>query len=177
MAVLATHRANIEKLLAGEIGTGHTIASGHFHLASDDSIDYASRAERRVTVRIGQRLALPGLTPNQLDSFGLYQYPVTIAVEYLRTQAGGDLAERLGEQGGPGTDEAIDDRADTDQHVIENCLAWYENWTAIGTDPAVIKLVPSTENAPTVTRGSDTVAVMHPYVLWVQATVPGSYTP
>lgn len=175
MSYLASHRANIESILCSGAGTTHTITAGTFHLASDDSQDYQSRAERRVTVRIGPRVPLPGLAVNQLDSFGLYQHPVTIMVEYLRTTAGGDLAERLGEQGGPATDDAIDDRIALDQHQIENALAWYENWTTIGTDPAVIKLVPAQEAPPTVVRKPDVVAVTHPYVLWVQATITGSY--
>jgi hypothetical protein len=175
MAYLQTHRERIEAILTTAYGTTRTIAAGRFHLGADDSQDLASTAERRVTVRVGPGKNLPGTSPNELDSYKLSEHMLTVAIEYMRTTAGGGLAESItdAEQQGPATDEAIDDRIAMDQTDVAAVLCWYENWT--GLTPSIIKIEEVRDAAPVVTRTTDTVRAVITFVLWTQDVRTASY--
>lgn len=177
MAYSITLRQRVEALLLGTYGTGRTMQAGRFHLNAPDDQDYASTAERRVNVTVGPRKRIGDLTPNPLDGYVLYEHPVTVVIEYARTHAGGDLAERLGEQGNPGTDEAIMDRMTSDQHDVEMVLGWYANWS--GLDPDLFNLKADPGSASKTDMRGQVAKLTLNYVAWVQATsaTPGTYSP
>lgn len=177
MAYSLTLQTRIEALLLGTTGTGRTMQTDRFHLSSDDGQDYASAAERRVTVEIGPRREIAGAPHNPLAGYVLGEHTVTVAVEYSRTRAGGDLAERLGEQGNPGTDEAIRNRMNSDQHDIEMVLGWYQNWASL--DPDLFNLKPSPGTPPRIELKGQVARMTLSFVAWVQATsaTPGTYSP
>lgn len=172
MGYSTTIRQRFENLLTGATGTTHTMVAGRFHLDAEDDQNYASTAERRVDVKLGIGVPIPGTSMNQIDSFVLREHVATITVEYERTHAGGDSAEGLTEQHGPGTDDAITDRMTLDAHDIENVLGWHENWSSL--DPAVF-LVKPFEPIPRVDWKPQTARMVLLYRVWVQATVTGSY--
>lgn len=163
--------------MLGTYGTGRTMQAGRFHINSPDDQDYASTAERRIAVTVGTRRRIGDLTPNPLDGYVLYEHPVTVVIEYARTRAGGDLSERLGEQGNPGTDEAILDRMNSDQHDVEMVLGWYQNWSGLDPDLFNLKADPGAASK-TDLRGQVAKLTLN-YVAWVQATsaTPGTYSP
>lgn len=167
-------RQRIEALICGETGTTRTMAASRFHRRAPGSMDPpADSSERAIEVEIGPPHDLPGQVNNPLDGHALYEHDVTIRVHYALTHAGGDLAEGLTEQHGPGTWDAVRDRATTDAHDLYAVLAWHENHA--GTDPVIIDLAPTAPGRLVQRPG---VAVLElPYRLWVQATFPGSYAP
>lgn len=165
-------RERAEAILCDAYGeSGHTVASGQFH-RSATVLDAQASSERRVTVLVGLRVNTDGVV-NDLDGFGLFDYPLVVQVDYARAGGGGDLAEGLGEQHGGATDEDIADRMTVDQHVIEHALHWYGNWS--GLDPSVFNV--RVENAPEQEFEGDIASMRLRFTAQTNATVPGSYTP
>lgn len=121
-------RGVLADLLLGARGTTRTITAGRFvEHAPDAPVDGmpADAAERRFEI-----VMMEGANSrpyNAIDGFKLARFDVTIRLTYSLTNAGGDVVESDTPQGGPGTLDAIRDRANSDRMEIERVLSWVEN--------------------------------------------------
>lgn len=180
MGLLDTHRQRAADLLTGATGTSPWIVPTSpagflaFHpVPPDRSVEDVDigQAERAFDLTWGTRRPLAPI--NHLNRFGDYAYPLAVRVSYVLTGAGDDEAERIGEQGGSGALDAVEDRAELDRHTIEAVLGWDLNWG--GLTPTVITCRPM--------HTGDLVAIEERAVLtvrfelWVRAAVPGSFAP
>jgi hypothetical protein len=170
-------RQRIEALVAGEYGNTRTITSGRFHRKAPDARTLEqhphSACERAFEVIIGRRKPIAPVNP--LHSTAIYEHPLTIRVAYALTDAGGDLAETLVEQDGPGTIEAARDRADTDAHDIAAVVCWYENYAGLTPDVFDIH---ETDDGHEETLDDDRLIVEIRLALRLEATVYGAgYAP
>lgn len=175
MSYGTTLRLALEALLAGESGSTRTMSSARFHRCpADTDAPPAHSAERAVRVYIR-----PGTyvhPHNTRDPHCLKRHRVTVRVWYALTHAGGDLAEGLTEQHGPGTLDAVSDRATTDEHDIATVLTWGEN--TAGLSPHISSLVPNGEPSDPAQEGN-TAHVDFPYemLVWANNTTVGEYAP
>lgn len=175
MSYGTTLRAALEALIAGESGSTRTMSASRFHRRSPDrpetpALDSSERAFE-VVLEPGT-LVHPH---NTRDSHALYRHDLAVRVHYALTHAGGDLAEGLTEQHGPGTLDAIRDRAVTDVHDLVTLLTWGENTS--GLSPAIVSLV--SEGKPTMTVSPSRAVLEVPFALlvWAQNTTVGTYAP
>lgn len=175
--VQATIRARAHQLLTEAAGT-NPIASGHLHIhhpAWDVDTHELASVERAARVALQPRHPLDGRV-NPLDGYGLYRQRMLVEVGYLLTGAGGDLAERQGEESGPGTEDAARDRFGNDQHLIEACLGLPANWSAV-TDVAVIDCDPDGEEGQDPRRVGARLVCTVPFLLKYRASIPGAFAP
>jgi hypothetical protein len=175
MSATAPIRARLEAIACDGYGVTRTIATGRFARVPEDAPDALplDASERRVRAACGVPRAPDGVVNNPLDGFALYAIPVDFTVAYVRTNAGGDWAEGLTEQHGPGTLDVVRDRAGTDAHDLLVALTWLENWA--GLDPFLIDVGPAGE--PSFDEEGQRVVMHLPLVATVRASVPGSYAP
>lgn len=175
MPLTADHRARAYALLDGSHGADadHTLTAGRFHRAHRPLEQIESSAcERAVQVVIEPPTPTAGFN-NPLDGRDLSTYPLVVRIAYVLTDAG-DGYDAGGEQSGPGTREAIEDRAHADLKAVRDVLGWQPNWT--GLDPFVIDPAPDSA-APTVTEGDARVIYEQRLLLSTRATLPGGYGP
>ncbi len=129
MSHVSELRSVLVDLLLGARGTTHTIAPGRFVAHAPDAPAYdgmpADAAERRFEVVMMQ--GANSRPYNAIDGFKLERFDVTIRLTYSLTNGGGDAVEDSSTQGGPGTLDAIRDRANSDRMEIERVLSWVEN--------------------------------------------------
>jgi hypothetical protein len=167
-------RQRFEGLLLGTAGTTRTMTAGRFHLEAPDAataLDQPSHsAERAVRVTLDPGDDLDPVNP--LDNQVYRTHRLVVRVGYLLTNAGGDLAEVVGEQSGAATVDAIRDRALADQHAIEAVFTWYEN--RAGVDPDILN-VTRLPGAALAREADDRLTLTLPFAVDVLATVPGSY--
>lgn len=168
-------RARVEEIACDGYGASQTIVAGRFTRATTDWHDAhpVDSTERRVDVNCDPPRAPDGVVNNPLDLFALYAIPFVVRVYYLRTNAGGDMAEGATEQHGSGELDAIRDRAGTDAHDLLTALTYFENWS--GLDPFLIDIGP--DGAPEIDEEGQRVVLSVPFVATVRATRPGSYAP
>jgi len=127
-----TLRQRLEDLILGTVGTTRTVTPGRFALHAlggtlEDQPD--DSAERKLEVVL--RRATGGQIYNPIDGFQLTPYDVTFRLTYTLTNAGGNLVESSAEQGGPGTVDAIRDRAESDRVEIARVVSWHENTSGV----------------------------------------------
>jgi hypothetical protein len=171
-------RTRARALLFDGAGTSPwTLAATHLHSASPDARRVEDHPEdsfeRAVELRFLPRAPLGRVNP--ITGYAIYRQRILVRVGYLISGAGGDDPERAGEQSGAGTDDAVEDRAATDRHLIENVLGWQANWSSV-TDPTVIDCDPDGDGAEDTTEGARRVVVT-PFLLTYRAQLPGSYGP
>jgi hypothetical protein len=178
VSYLTSIRTGVEALVLGTAGTSFVLTQGRFALRDAgrtlDTCDLAS-GERRVEVVV--RTGRPVLPVNMCDGAALFDHALLVRVAYLRTDAGGDEAEAIaGELDGPGTLDAIADRAATDAHDLACVLGWYENWS-FANAPSVVDLA-RTEADSTLTVSPQRCVLEVPFLLrcWASLT-PGTYAP
>jgi hypothetical protein len=175
MSYGTTLRQALEALLCGESGTTRVLTAGRFHRRSPDRPDPpADSSERAVEIELSP--GTPTHVLNNIDSYALFDHRLVVRVFYALTLAGGDLAEGLTEQTGPGTWDAIRDRAMQDAHDVGIVLGWGEN--VAGLSPAIVQMLPAGGPSGPVARGN--VAVLElPFSLqvWARNDTVGHYAP
>lgn len=159
-------RARVQAIILGDYLGDYPIAPGRFHLASTAVANLNAHdlgtLERAVRVDIPNERT-PLVPVDRTAGFGLYQYTLTIQVGYVLTGAG-DGAEALGEQSGPGTLDAIQDRANEDRQALESALGSWRNLG--GLSPHVIDLEPI--GGPGIEVGPDRCILSVPFALKVR---------
>ncbi len=136
MSHISEIRGCIVDLIAGARGTTRTTTPGRFventpDLNADVNMP-ADAAERRFEVVVMEGA---GSRPyNALDGFKLVNLDVLIRLTYSLTFGGGDAVESSTAQGGPGTLDAIRDRANVDRSELERVLTWTENTYGVALD-------------------------------------------
>lgn len=175
MALTAAHRTQAYALLTGDAGAdaAHTIDRGRFVRAHRPLEELEQAAcERAVQVVIGPPSPVGGYN-NPLDGRDLSTYPVTVRIAYARTDAG-DAYDASGAQSGPGSVEAIEDRAHADLKALRDVLGWQPNWT--GLDPVVIDCAPS-DASPAPAVGGDRAIYEQSFDLITRAGLHTAYAP
>lgn len=181
MGTTAGLRQRIADLLTGATGSGawaiptalgfHPVMEGRTVETHD-----VDTVERVFDVQIRDRQSIGPVNP--LNGYGLYKRTVMVRVGYQRTQHGGDLVEHTGEQSGPGTENAIEDRADADRHLIEAVVGYLGNWASIP-GVQVIALIPGSETGASggVTFNDSRGYCAIPFTLTSRDALPGAYGP
>jgi hypothetical protein len=166
--IQSDHRERALTLLEASALQLHRVTDGR----TVDDCD-VSVAERAVEIVMRGRRPLEGFN-NPLSGRGLYVQTLTVRVAYLVTGGGFNVFEGAGAQSGSATNDAAEDRAAADAHVIETLLGLQAPWA--GLDPSVIECAPSPDGSSTETL-DDRLILSVPLELTTRAALPGAYGP
>lgn len=173
MTLPSTLRARVEAILFDGYGSsGQTIPVGRFRRITAELAHPDAASERRVRVVLGLAVDVPEGV-NACDGFALRDRALVVEVEYQRTHQGEGLSEGDDYLNGAGTDDAIADRMNTDEHTIRTALGWHEHWSGLSPHVYAIR-----NDGPSETEFAPTIATMRVrFVVQSRDETPGSYSP